>query len=67
MDALEATANAVLGLTLSVLAVWVAWPLFGWSVTWESNLAVTGLFVALSWARTFAIRRAFRWWEGRHG
>lgn len=44
MDALEATTNAVLGLALSVLAVWLVFPLFGWAVTLKSNLAVTGLF-----------------------
>jgi len=65
MDALEAATNAALGLTLSVLAVWAVFPLFGWDVTWESNLAVTGLFFALSWARSYAVRRLFRWMQGR--
>lgn len=60
MDALEATANAVLGLTLSLLAVWAAWPLFGWSVTWESNLAVSAVFFVISWVRNWLIRKLFR-------
>jgi len=66
MDALEATTNAVLGLALSVLAVWLVFPLFGWAVTLKSNLAVTGLFFGLSWARSYALRRLFRWIEGRN-
>jgi len=65
MDAIEATTNAILGLALSVLAVWLVFPLFGWAVTLKSNLAVTGLFFGLSWARSYALRRLFRWIEGR--
>ncbi len=60
MDAIEATANAIVGLTLSVLAVWAVFPLFGWAVTLQSNLAVTGLFFVISWLRNWLIRKLFR-------
>jgi hypothetical protein len=60
LDAAEATANATIGLALSVLAVQVAWPFFGWSASLSQSLAVTGLFWGLSVARGFVVRRVFR-------
>lgn len=60
IDGAEAAANAVLGLAVSVAAVWTVFPLFGWQVTGPKSIAVSGLFFALSWARAFALRRLFR-------
>ena len=60
MDGIEATANAVLGLAVSVLAVWAVFPLFGWIVTGPKSLAVSALFFALSWVRAYVLRRLFR-------
>lgn len=60
-DALEAIANATIGLAVSVAAVWTLWPLFGWNATPQQSIAVTGLFWGLSAVRTYLIRKAFRW------
>ncbi len=61
MDGIEAITNATVGLAVSVLAVWALWPVFGWEASPGQSVAVTGLFWALSAARTYAIRRLFRW------
>lgn len=61
MDATEAIANATIGLLVSVLAVRLLWPLFGWEATGAQSVAVTGLFWALSAARSYLLRRLFRW------
>lgn len=60
LDSLEAVTNAVVGLTVSVLAVWAVFPLFGWVVTAPKSLAVSGLFFGLSALRSFVLRRLFR-------
>jgi len=60
-DAAEAVANSTVGLAVSFLAVWTLWPLFGWVATPAQSVAVTALFWALSTARSFIIRRLFRW------
>lgn len=59
-DTAEAIANATLGLILSVIAVQVLWPLFGWQATGAQSLAVTAIFWALSFVRSYALRRLFR-------
>lgn len=61
MDALEAIANATIGLAVSVLAVWALWPLFGWEASPTQSVAVTAMFWALSTARSYAVRKVFRW------
>jgi hypothetical protein len=60
IDALEAIANAVAGLALSVAAVQVLWPVFGWPVTAGQSVAVSAIFFALSVARGYVLRRLFR-------
>lgn len=60
LDTAEAITNAAVGLTVSVLAVYAVWPLFGWSASPEQSVAVSGLFFGLSALRSFVIRRVFR-------
>ena len=61
VDALEAVANAAVGLTVSALVVWLVFPLLGWPVTAGKSVAVSLLFFGLSAVRAYALRRAFRW------
>lgn len=63
-DAIEAWANAILGLAVSAALVALL-RAAGW---WDAPaLVVSTAFFAASVARSYALRRAFRWWEGRHG
>ena len=55
IDAIEALANAVIGFVISWCATfWI----LGYTVT--GSAAVTGMFFALSFARSYIIRRLFR-------
>ena len=58
MDALEAFANASVGLVVSWSATWLV---LGYSPA--SSAAVTAMFFTLSFARSYAIRKLFRWLE----
>lgn len=54
-DATEAFANAIIGLLVS----WTAtWGVLGYSPA--QSVAVTALFMGLSFARSWIIRKAFR-------
>lgn len=64
-DAFESLANAALGLVISVLAVHIFWPLFGWQVGTGQAVGVTAIFFGLSMARVWVLRRLFRWIGGR--
>ena len=57
---MEAVTNAVAGLLISWVAVRVLWPLFGWPVSGGQAWAVTAIFFALSFARSYVLRRLFR-------
>ena len=56
MDGAEALANAVGGLVIS----WVA-TTFVLGYTASGAVAVTAMFFGLSYARSFALRKVFRW------
>lgn len=60
MDSLEAFANATLGVAVSIAAVNVFWPLFGWPVTASQSVQVTALFWGLSFGRAWVLRKIFR-------
>lgn len=55
-DALEAFANGVIGLAVSVLLTWL-WLGF----TPVQSVTITAVFFVASTARSYAIRRLFRW------
>ena len=57
MSALEALANAVIGLVVSWAATFFV---LGYSAT--GSAAVTAMFFCLSFARSWAIREVFRRW-----
>lgn len=60
IDGCEAAANAVAGLAISMTAVQIAWPLFGWPATIEQSSMVAAIFFCLSTARAYVLRRIFR-------
>lgn len=56
LDVLEAFTNASIGLLVSVLLTWL-WLGF----TPMQSVGITAAFFAVSTARSYAIRRLFRW------
>lgn len=59
MDALEALSNAVLGAVLSVLITWL---ILGFTPV--QSTGITAMFFGVSTARSYALRRLFRWLDG---
>ena len=59
-DATEALANALIGLAVSMAAVYALWPVFGWQASAPQSAAVSMLFFLLSTARAYVLRRIFR-------
>jgi len=59
MSAVEAAANVAVGYGVAVLAQLAVFPLFGLRVALGDNLAIGGVFTAVSIARSFALRRLF--------
>ena len=56
LDAIEAFANAAVGLVVSLLLTWL-WLGF----TPAQSAGITAVFFGVSTARAFVLRRVFRW------
>ena len=59
MSLVEAIANVVVGFAVAVLTQIVVFPLFGLRASLGDNLALGGMFTAISLARSYALRRLF--------
>jgi hypothetical protein len=72
MSLIEAIANVLVGFGLAVLTQIAVFPLFGLRASLGDNLALGGMFTAISLARSYTLRRLFeairlrRWAETRH-
>jgi hypothetical protein len=62
---IEAIANVVVGYALAVMTQIVVFPWFGLQVSLGDNLAIGGVFLAISLLRSYALRRAFERWTGK--
>lgn len=60
-DALEAFANALAGLAVSIALVMVLRAVGLWDAP---ALLISAFFFAASVGRSYVLRRAFRWWGG---
>lgn len=56
---IEAIANVVVGYALAVITQIVVFPWFGLRVSLGDNLAIGAMFVTISLARSYALRRLF--------
>ena len=59
MSLIEAIANVLVGFGLAVLTQIAVFPLFGLRASLGDNLAIGGMFTAVSLARSYALRRPF--------
>jgi len=62
LSAVEALANAAVGLAVSWCATYALLPLWGLTPSAGQSAGITGMFFLLSFARAFIIREAFRKW-----
>lgn len=70
MSATEALANVLIGYVVSLAATAVVLPAFGYAVSAADAVGISVAFTAISLVRSYALRRAFNWWqmkEARHG
>lgn len=70
MSAAEALVNVLIGYVVSLAATAVVLPAFGYAVSAGDAIGISVAFTAISLVRSYALRRAFNWWqmkEARHG
>jgi hypothetical protein len=67
MSAIESCANVFVGYWLAVAAQVAVFPAFAIHVAWRDQLAIGGIFTAVSLARSYALRRAFEAIRVRNG
>jgi len=58
-SALEATVNITVGLVVSVVANHLIFPLFGFTPSLAQNAAITTIYTAISFVRSYCLRRVF--------
>ena len=59
VSAIEAAMNTGIGYLISVGIGQVIYPMFGYPITLGDNFALTAIFVAASYIRSFGLRRVF--------
>ena len=59
----EAITSTAIGYVIAVLTQIATFPLFGLATTLGENLAMGGIFTAVSIVRGYAIRRVFETWR----
>lgn len=60
---LESTTNTVISFVQGFLTQLIAFPLFGIHIDAATNVALVCIFLAVSFIRSFLIRRAFNLWS----
>lgn len=59
MSALESGANIAVGIGVAFATQVAVFPLFGLHASAGEHMAITGIFTAVSFVRSYALRRAF--------
>jgi hypothetical protein len=65
MSGAEALANTLIGYAVSLAATAIVLPLFGYAVSAADAVGISIAFTAISLVRSYALRRAFNWWQMR--
>lgn len=60
LDTIEAATNATVGLLVSWIATYTVLPLWGLHPSASVSAGLTGLFFALSFSRSWVVRKIFR-------
>ena len=60
-SAIEAVVNILVGYTVNLMANFAIFPLFGWHITLEQNLMIGVFYTAVSFVRSYALRRFYNW------
>lgn len=62
---IEAGTSAIAGCLLSMITNYIVLPHYGMRVSLLDNISLTGIFTAVSFAKSYAVRRAFSNLKGR--
>ena len=57
----EAIASTIIGYVIALAGQLIVFPLLGIAVTLQQNLVIGGIFMAISTARSYVLRRVFEW------
>ncbi len=60
---IEATANTLLTIVIGVITQIIVFPWFGLNATIVQNLWIVLIFTAISFVRSFLVRRFFNWYQ----
>lgn len=63
-SAIEALASIVIGLIVSMVANHLVFPLYGFTPTISQNISITAIYTAISFARSYSVRRMFNYFGG---
>jgi hypothetical protein len=64
-SAFEAFVNIAVGLIVSVIANHLVFPLFGFVPSLGQNIAITAIYTAISFIRSYCLRRVFNYFGAR--
>lgn len=64
-SAFEAAINIAVGLAVSMLANHFVFPLFGFIPTFKQNVGITLIYTAISFSRSYCLRRVFNYFGER--
>jgi len=56
---LEAVTNIFVGYTANLLANFIIFPIWGWTITLKQNIEIGIIYTVVSLARSYLLRRAF--------
>jgi hypothetical protein len=63
----EAMLNTLIGYVVALIAQFIVYPLYGHSFTFGQNIQIGLIFMALSFARSYIIRRWFNGYVSKFG
>ncbi len=65
MSLLEAWSNTIFSTVIGIITQVITFPWFGIHVSLASNVALGLIFMLVSVARNYCVRRFFNWWATR--
>lgn len=65
-SAIEAFVNIAIGLVVSMIANHLVFPLYGFTPTISQNVSITAIYTAISFARSYCLRRMFNYFGLRN-
>lgn len=64
LSAAEATVSIAIGLVVSLIANHFVFPLYGFAPLLRQNLEITAIYTAISFVRSYGVRRLFNFFGG---